>query len=46
MSDAVPQTGAYMVAAYIVTAVILVAYTALLARRTRTGNSRRTDAQG
>ena len=35
MSEAVPQTGAYMVAAYIVTAVILVAYSVQLARRTR-----------
>ena len=35
MNEAVPQTGSYMIAAYIVTAVILVAYAVLLARRTR-----------
>lgn len=33
MPEAVPQTGGYMVAAYIVTAVILLTYTVLLARR-------------
>jgi hypothetical protein len=31
--DAVPQTGGYMVAAYIVAAVILLAYTVVLWRR-------------
>jgi hypothetical protein len=31
--DSVPQTGGYMVAAYIVAAVILVAYTIVLWRR-------------
>lgn len=35
MPEAVAQNGGYMVAAYIVTAVILVAYTIVLARRTR-----------
>ncbi len=43
MSEVVPQTGGYMVAAYIVTAVILVGYSVLLARRTRTNTTRRTD---
>jgi len=43
MSEVVPQTGGYMVAAYIVTAVILVGYSVLLARRTRTHTTRRTD---
>jgi hypothetical protein len=33
MSEQVVQTGGYMVAAYIITAVILVTYTVLLARR-------------
>jgi hypothetical protein len=33
MPEAVPQNAGYVVAAYIVTAVILVAYTILLARR-------------
>jgi len=46
MSEIVPQTGGYMVAAYIVTAVILIAYSVLLARRTRKSTSRRTDDQG
>jgi hypothetical protein len=40
MSEVVPQTGGYMVAAYIVTAVILVGYSVLLARRTRKNTSR------
>ena len=31
--DQIPQTGGYMVAAYIVTAVILLAYTIVLWRR-------------
>jgi hypothetical protein len=35
MPEVVAQNGGYMVAAYIVTAVILVAYAILLARRTR-----------
>jgi len=35
MPEGVAENGGYMVAAYIVTAVILVAYTMLLARRTR-----------
>ena len=35
MPEVVPQNGGYMVAAYIVTAVILIAYTVLLARRAR-----------
>ena len=35
MPEAVAENGGYMVAAYIVTAVILVAYTIVLARRTR-----------
>jgi hypothetical protein len=34
MAD-VPQTGGYMVAAYVVTAVILAAYTLSLYRRTK-----------
>jgi LPXTG-motif cell wall-anchored protein len=40
MSEVVPQTGGYMVAAYIVTAVILVGYGVLLARRTRKNTSK------
>ncbi len=35
MPDTVPQTGSYMVAAYIVSAVILVGYAIVLARRAR-----------
>ena len=35
MSDAVPQNAGYMVAAYIVAAVILVGYAVTLFRRTR-----------
>ncbi len=35
MSDAVPQNAGYMVAAYIVAAVILVTYAVTLFRRTR-----------
>jgi len=35
MSDAVPQNAGYMVAAYIVAAVILVTYAVTLWRRTR-----------
>ncbi len=35
MTESVAQNGGYMVAAYIVTAVILVAYTVALALRTR-----------
>jgi len=46
MPESVPQNGGYMVAAYIVTAVILVAYGVLLARRTRNSTSRSTDGQG
>ena len=33
MPEVVPQTAGYMIAAYIVTAVILVGYTVLLVRR-------------
>ena len=35
MSDVVPDNGAFMVAAYVVAAVIVVAYAALLYRRGR-----------
>ncbi len=35
MSEAIPQNASFMVAAYVVTAVILVGYAILLARRTR-----------
>ncbi len=35
MPDGVAQNGGYMVAAYIVAAVILVSYSIILARRTR-----------
>lgn len=35
MSEAIPQNAPFMVAAYIVTAVILVGYAIVLARRTR-----------
>jgi hypothetical protein len=35
MPEGVTQNGAYMVAAYIVAAVILVSYSIILARRTR-----------
>ena len=35
MPEGVPANGGYMVAAYIVTAVILVVYTLLLYKRTR-----------
>ena len=35
MSDAVPQNAGYMVAAYVVAAVILVTYAISLYRRTR-----------
>jgi hypothetical protein len=35
MPESVAQNGGYMVAAYIVTAVILVGYAILLARRTQ-----------
>jgi LPXTG-motif cell wall-anchored protein len=35
MSDAVPQTGSYMAAAYIVAAAILLGYAIVLARRAR-----------
>lgn len=34
MTDGIPQTAGYMVAAYVVTAVILVGYAVLLYRRT------------
>lgn len=44
MADQVVQTGGYMVAAYIVTAVILIGYSVLLARRIRKSTTRRTDA--
>jgi hypothetical protein len=46
MPDAVAENGGYMTAAYIVTAVILIAYSVLLARRIRTNTTRRTDGQG
>jgi len=35
MTESVAQNGGYMVAAYIVTAVILLVYSVLLARRTK-----------
>lgn len=35
MPEPLVQNGGYMIAAYIVTAVILVAYTIILSRRTR-----------
>jgi LPXTG-motif cell wall-anchored protein len=35
MADAVPQTGAYMTAAYLVAAAILLGYAIVLARRAR-----------
>ena len=35
MPGTVPQTGSYMMAAYVVAAVILVGYAILLARRAR-----------
>lgn len=35
MPDVMPENGGYMMAAYIITAVILLGYTALLARRTK-----------
>jgi hypothetical protein len=35
MPEGVPATGAYLVAAYVVTAVILLAYTISLYRRTK-----------
>lgn len=35
MPEPLVQNGGYMIAAYIVTAVILVAYTIMLSRRTR-----------
>lgn len=35
LQSAPPENGAYMVAAYVLTAVILLAYTALLWRRVR-----------
>ena len=44
MPEGIPQTGGYMIAAYIVTAVILVGYTVVLIRRTG-AQSRRVDAQ-
>ena len=43
MSEGVADNGGYMVAAYIVTAVILLAYSVLLYRRTRKSTARRTD---
>ncbi len=42
MNDVIPQTGGYMVAAYIITAVILVGYSVLLVSRTRRITARRT----
>lgn len=35
MPEGVPATGGYMIAAYIVTAVIVLSYTMLLYRRTK-----------
>jgi hypothetical protein len=35
MSEAIPQNASFMVAAYVVTAVILVGYAIALVRRTR-----------
>jgi hypothetical protein len=46
MPDAIAGNGGYMIAAYIVTAVILIGYSVLLVRRTRKSTSRRTDGQG
>ena len=46
MNNLVPQTGGYMVAAYIVTAVILIGYSVLLANRARKSAARRADGQG
>jgi hypothetical protein len=46
MPEAVAENGGYMIAAYIVTAVILIGYSVLLARRARKSTSRRTDGQG
>jgi hypothetical protein len=46
MPDAIAGNGGYMIAAYIVTAVILMGYSVLLVRRTRKSTSRRTDGQG
>jgi len=40
MPEAVAGNGGYMIAAYIVTAVILIGYSLLLVRRTRKGTSR------
>ena len=45
MSEAVAGNGGYMIAAYIVSAVILIGYSVLLATRTRKSTSGRTDAQ-
>jgi nitrate reductase gamma subunit len=46
MPEAVAGNGGYMIAAYIVTAIILIGYSVLLARRARKSTSRRTDGQG
>jgi nitrate reductase gamma subunit len=46
MPEAVTENGGYMIAAYIVTAVILIGYSILLVRRTRKSTTRRTDGQG
>jgi hypothetical protein len=46
MPEAVAENGGYMIAAYIVTAVILIGYSVLLVRRARKSTSRRTDGQG
>jgi hypothetical protein len=40
MPEAVAGNGGYMIAAYIVTAVILIGYSVLLARRARKSTSR------
>jgi hypothetical protein len=46
MPEAVAENGGYMIAAYIVTALILIGYSVLLAKRARKSTSRRTDGQG
>jgi hypothetical protein len=46
MPEAVTENGGYMIAAYIVTAVILLGYSVLLASRVRKSTSRRTDGKG
>ena len=47
MAEQVVQTGGYMVAAYIITAVILIGYSVVLARRIRKDSTaRRIDGSG